>query len=126
MSSSSKYSFTQQIITLLTEKKIDPEQGLKSWWMTPSSKSGMRLTADGFEIFCRYQEFHTFETDDCLNKPRNLILLDRKMDCPYFIKRKSSHKFVLFIFGSQQAMMATLYGDIQKFLDSLSLQQSTS
>lgn len=52
--------------------------------------------------------------------PRNLITLDRKMTCPYAIVRTKSPRAKLIMFGSKEAVMATLYGDIEMWIQSLS------
>jgi hypothetical protein len=47
-------------------------------------------------------------------------VLDKKLTCPYFIFLGKKPKLVLF--GSKESMMLMLYGDVDKFLHSLSLQ----
>ena len=48
---------------------------------------------------------------------RNLILLlDRKLQAPYYIEIEKKVARRLIMFSSREAMMATLYGDLQTFL----------
>jgi hypothetical protein len=45
------------------------------------------------------------------------MILNRKLDCPYFLKGGKSTRLILF--GSKQAMMYAMYGDMEKFLNYL-------
>ena len=50
---------------------------------------------------------------------KNLIALDRRMTCPYYmVNNRKLNKLVMF--GSKEAMMAVLHGDMQRFITSLS------
>jgi hypothetical protein len=42
------------------------------------------------------------------------MTLNRKLDCPHYLKAGKTPKLI--IFGSQQAIMYAMYGDLEKFL----------
>jgi hypothetical protein len=73
------------------------------------------------QIFCNKLEFdsYTYDIDPVVLTPKNLILLDRYLTCPYYLtcSRNDSR---LVLFGSKEAMMAALHGDMQRFINSLS------
>jgi hypothetical protein len=46
--------------------------------------------------------------------PGRLLTLDRKLTCPYYISLGKKPKLLLF--GSREATMYSLYGDIDKFI----------
>jgi hypothetical protein len=46
-----------------------------------------------------------------------LLALDRKITFPYYINFPGQQ---LILFSSREAMLATLYGDLQKFLENYS------
>jgi len=114
-----KSQITQRVLELLPpENCIDFDHACHSWWMDFRPQGGMRLTQAGFDVLTTVGQFETH----CFSIPPavpgwHLITLNRKLDCPYFIK--SGKKPQLFVFGSEQAMMLALYGDLNKWLDFL-------
>lgn len=115
-----KQTITQRILDGLPEDdrpKFD--DALQSWWMNFREGGGMRLTQHGFTAISTFDiETYTFDVPPALpTRPGQLLILDRKLDCPYFIKL--GKKPQLIVFGSQQATMLALYGDLEKFLQYL-------
>jgi hypothetical protein len=47
------------------------------------------------------------------------LLLDRKLQAPYYIEIEKKLARRLIMFSSREAMMATLYGDLKTFLKQL-------
>jgi hypothetical protein len=121
---SSKDAITRQILELLpVGSRIDFEDAYQRWWLDFRPQGGMRLTPAGFDTLCAVGEFqtHCFNVPPALLvTPRHLITLNRKLDCPYFIK--TGKKPQLLVLGSEQAMMLALYGDLNKWLDFLQRQ----
>ena len=80
----------------------------------------MRLTAVGYQVFVTRLELENYGYDipDPLIFNKRLILqLDRKMQMPYYIHAvKGIPKRVIF-FGSREAVMVNLYGNLQQFVD---------
>jgi hypothetical protein len=96
------------------------DEALQSWWQNIREDGGLRLTDIGYHVFSNYLELssYTFELPERLLIPRNLIALDRHMTSPYYIVNNRKHN-KLVMFGSKEAMMAALHGDMQKFITSL-------
>jgi hypothetical protein len=62
---------------------------------------------------------YSFELPEKLLTPKNLLAMDRRMTCPYYmVNNRKLNKIIMF--GSKEAMMATLHGDMQRFITSLS------
>ena len=80
----------------------------------------MRLTGPGFLAFVKdfNLEHYEYSIDDPMIFNQHMILdLDRKMQMPYYISAiKGIPKKIVF-FGSREAVMVNLYGNLQQFLD---------
>lgn len=116
----SKLAITEKLLAELPEsQRPHLYQAMHSWWMNFRDGGGMRLTTAGFEVF-NASNFETYAFDASpalVTKPRHLLTLDKKLDCPYYIKIGNTPRIVLF--GSQQAMMLAMYGDLEKWIDFL-------
>tara|TARA_R110002111_G_scaffold228583_2_gene289971 strand:- start:332 stop:697 length:366 start_codon:yes stop_codon:yes gene_type:complete len=113
-----KKKLTKTLIALhfdgSTESSLDYKTALHSWWYNTRDTGGMRLTSTGFQILKRLKfEYWDFELpDNFARKNKRIILgLDRKLQFPYFYGQKR-----LSFFGSQEAMMANLTGDLEGWL----------
>jgi hypothetical protein len=49
-----------------------------------------------------------------------LLMLDRKLQMPYYIVVKKKLPVKIVMFGSREAMLARLYGSLDKFLENYS------
>ena len=96
-------------------------EAMATWWQNIREDGGLRLTDVGYFVFENNLELdsYTFELPEKLLTPRNLLALDRRIPSPYYIVNNRRHNKIV-MFGSREAMMATLHGDIQKFITSLS------
>ena len=97
------------------------DEAMVTWWQNIRDDGGLRLTYEGFYVFENLLELssYTFELPEKLLTPKNLLALDRRMTCPYYmVNNRKLNKLVMF--GSREAMMATLHGDMQRFITSLS------
>ena len=106
-------------------KQLDPELGitvetaLSLWWYNLRAGGGMRLTQAGYETFTRLLKLEHYDYN---LKPFDLnskiiIAMDRRLQQPYYIVTKKMMPMQIVFFGSKEAMMANLYGDIKKFID---------
>ena len=116
-----KRKLTEELINLLPdEQRISTESALPAWWYNIRRNGGMRLTALGYQIFVERLELehYSYSIDDPLLFNQTTILkLDRKMQMPYYISAvKGIPKHIVF-FGSREAVMVNLYGNLQQFLD---------
>jgi len=116
----SKHHVTQQVLANLPDsERIGFDEAMMSWWMNFRQGGGMRLTEAGYTaLACCDLETYTFDVHPGL--PRRLgqlLILDKKLNCPYFIRLGKNPQLVLF--GGEQATMLALYGDLEKFLQYL-------
>ena len=99
-----------------------------TWWANIRPEGGMRLTRHGYEIMHDVLKLESWELDlSNQDDPRHsritkrtVFNLDRKLEWPYFLDfnpRKKTRRIVFF--GSREAMMATMYGDLEKWLASI-------
>lgn len=112
-----KIALTQQLLDQLTWNiKPTLDEALQEWWKNPDSNAGLRLTAEGFFVFGVLEiEHYSFEVPASTPAlPGQLLTLDRKLTCPYYLSLGKRPNLVLF--GSKEAMMYSLYGDITRFL----------
>jgi len=110
-------------IPLEYQQSVD--HAMKTWWANIRRDGGMRLTATGYEMMHDVLKLESWRLDLAAEPRRiftkRLILdLDRKLEWPYYIEvnvRKKIRHMVFF--GSREAMMATMYGDLERWLNSL-------
>jgi hypothetical protein len=115
-----KLILTQELITRYPDAPL-LDEAMVTWWQNIRDDGGLRLTSQGFYVFENLLELesYSFELPEKLLTPNNLIALDRHMASPYYIvNNRKFNKLVMF--GSREALMATLHGDMQRFIKSLS------
>ena len=107
------------------------EQAMITWWANIRRDGGMRLTHHGYEIMHGILKIESWALDlsatwadsnlfQARVTKKTILDLDRKLEWPYYLDfnaRKKSRRIVFF--GSREAMMATMYGDLERWLDSL-------
>ena len=113
----------------LTEElvgQLDPKLGytvkrsMHTWWFNIRNAGGMRLTNTGYHVFCNELDIAQYEFP--INDPHEfnqqmVLEMDSKLQMPYYIHTvKGIPKKVVF-FGSQEAVMVNLYGNLKKYLD---------
>jgi len=98
---------------------------MRTWWANIRRTGGMRLTDLGYQMLHDVLKLESWELDlrdhERVVFTKRLILdLDHKLEWPYFIEvnMKKKRRRIVF-FGSREAMMATMYGDIERWLASL-------
>ena len=80
----------------------------------------MRLTSTGFDTFVKKLELehYSYPIDNPMLFNHETILdLDRKMQMPYYIHATKGVPKQIVFFGSKEAVMVNLYGNLQQFLD---------
>jgi len=105
---------TRHIISLLGEDKPEYKSALHSWWYNTRENGGMRLTSTGFAVLSKlkFEYWDYVLPDNFARKNKRVLLgLDRKLQFPYYYRQKR-----LSFFGSQEAMMANLTGDLESWL----------
>ena len=114
-----KCALTRELITRYPDAPSLDEARV-TWWQNIRVDGGLRLTYEGFYVFENLLELssYSFDLPEKLLTPKNLIALDRHMTCPYYmVNNRKLNK--LMMFGSREAMMAVLHGDLQRFINSL-------
>jgi hypothetical protein len=116
-----KKKLTQQLLNLLPDDQHPGVQDvLPIWWYNLRKNGGMRLTSTGYTVFSQVLELENYEfsIQDPLKFNQHTILnLDRKLKMPYYIHAVKGVPQKIVFFGSREAMMANLYGDLFKFLE---------
>lgn len=101
--------------------QLSVKQAMHTWWFNIRNQGGLRLTGIGYTVFCDCLdlEYYKFEiTDPKEFTQRVMLMLDKKLQMPYYIEiTKGIPKRVIF-FGSKEAVMVNLYGNLTKFLKS--------
>ena len=115
-----KYKLTQELVQHLSDPyKITEAEALATWWFNLRRNGGLRLTKTGYETFTKQLELehYDYNVEPFSINGRMIIALDRKLQQPWFIVTHKMMPRTLVFFGSKEAMMANLYGDLKKFLD---------
>lgn len=116
-----KRKLTEELIALLPDdQRISVASAMPSWWHNIRRNGGMRLTTLGYQTFVEDLELEHYSYP--IDNPRIfnqqfVLALDRKMQMPYYIHAAKGVPKQIIFFGSQEAMMANLYGNLQQFLD---------
>ena len=115
-----KLKLVETVITQLPDgHSIDAKTAMKVWFYNIRANGGLRLTELGYFTFKKVAEiesyrmeidFHTFDR-------MTILKLDRKLQMPYYIEVKKKIATAIIFFGSREAMLAQLYGNLNKFLD---------
>ena len=116
-----KRHITQELINLLPEdNRISVDSAIPAWWYNLRKNGGMRLTNTGYRVLTEDLELEHYEysiMDPVVFNQQLILKMDRKLQTPYYIHAvKGVPKKVVF-FGSREAVMANLYGNLEQFLD---------
>ena len=116
MNQALRVEVTQAVIDQLAEeRRPSMDQALHLWWQNFSRSGGLRLTQAGYEAFTEVTQSWCFDMPlGFLTKPAHLLILDKKITCPYFL-RLGKHPQII-VFGSKTAMMLALYQDPEKWV----------
>lgn len=116
-----KRKLTEELIALLPDQqRVNLESALPSWWFNLRRNGGMRLTSTGYQTLAEDLELehYSYNIDDPHTFNKQLILkLDRKMQMPYYIHAVKGIPKKIIFFGSKEAVMVNLYGNLKQFLD---------
>jgi hypothetical protein len=116
-----KRKLTQELLALLPEEKVlTLDQALPIWWFNLRKNGGMRLTGPGHQAFVKDLELEHYEyaiDNPLLFNQQTILDLDRKLQMPYYISATKGIPKKIVFFGSQEAVMVNLYGNLKKFLD---------
>ena len=121
-----KLSITLGLLEQLPETDREPwDQALTTWWANIRPEGGLRLTRHGYDVLHERLKLESWSLDlstqvtGAISK-RLILDLDHKLEWPYYLDfnpRKKTRRIVFF--GSREALMATMYGDLEKWLSSI-------
>ena len=116
-----KRKLTEELVRqLYPDSGITVRRAMHTWWFNIRKNGGMRLTGPGYAVFTEQLDLARYEwpIQDPHQFNQHVILdLDRKMQMPYYISATKGIPKKIVFFGSREAVMVNLYGDLQKFLD---------
>lgn len=106
------------------------EESLRRWWQTGARSDGLRLTEIGDWSF-RVAEIEFYQYDfkpKAVESYHSYILdLNKKLKCPYYlgVNKQEGKKSVPYIrlYDSKIAMMLSLYGDLDSYLNSIKVRK---
>jgi hypothetical protein len=120
-----KKKLTEELIALLPEEDCAGlSHTIHAWWFNTRRNGGMRLTALGYRAFVEDLdlEHYSYPIDNpMLFNQQTILKLDRKMQMPYYIHAVKGIPKQIVFFGSREAVMVNLYGNLNKFLDNYQL-----
>ena len=118
-----KQKLTEQLVKqLYPDSGITVKRAMRTWWFNIRKNGGMRLTGLGYTVFTENLDLARYEWPiaDALTFNQHVILaLDRKLHMPYYISSTKGIPKKIVLFGSQEAVMVNLYGDLGRWLDSI-------
>lgn len=115
-----KNKLTAELVKLLPEPYVVTEAEARAiWWFNIKRTGGMRLTKIGYDVFVNQLELERYEysVDPFVINSRMILALDRRLQHPWFLKTSKMMPKTIVFFGSKEAMMVNLYGDLKRFLD---------
>lgn len=114
-----KLKLTQTVLSQLpADHDMDVNVAMKTWWYNIRAHGGLRLTELGYFTFKRIVDLESYSMEiNWTTFDRTTILnLDRKLQMPYYIEVRKKIPVNIVFFGAKEAMLARLYGDLDKFL----------
>jgi len=116
-----KVIVTQEMLNAVPEKHYDFRTALLKWWINSRRNGGLRLTRSGFGLLDKMDySSYTFQATH-LTTPKNLLTLDKNLECPYYIDGIGGPKSQIILLGGREAMMIKLYGNFNSYLATLPL-----
>lgn len=111
----------EMLKTFPTDSQYDLRTALIKWWINSREAGGLRLTSAGFNLLStmNYANYEFNATE--LTTSKNLLILDQKLECPYYIKGLGSLNSKITLLGNKEAMLINLYGNFNSYLATLSL-----
>lgn len=105
--------FLQNLDQEITDSNVKSYSSL--WWKNTREKNtgGLRLTDEGFDLLTSL-DIETYEIGlpkDMLITSQIIIFLDKFIDCPYYLTKKS-----IFVTSDKKAVELSLFaGDLRKY-----------
>lgn len=115
-----KIELTRQLVEQLPPGSWTVDQARITWWYNFRDGGGMRLTKSGYDAFVNELEIENYQYD-IPKKAKftygTVLALDKRLQSPYYLARDKGAFVKIVFFGSKEAVLVNLYGDIEKFLN---------
>lgn len=116
-----KLELTRVLVSQLPEnRRISEDQARRTWWVNIRRTGGLRLTDEGYAALVMDLDLERYEMEieDPAKFQQKLILrMDRRLQMPYYVLFEKRIPRKVMFFGSREAMLAKLYGDLERFLE---------
>lgn len=111
-----KQELTAKVLDLLGQQTgYNFESAMLLWWQDNRDCGGMRLTVSGHEQFAAAGLEHwRYDIQSFVPTPTALLVLKRHLTMPYYLQVGKKHSVTFY--GSREALMFALYGDIDRFV----------
>jgi|688.fasta_scaffold119884_6 hypothetical protein len=107
-------TLTENVLNALPpDHKVDLKTAKLTWWQNPTKHGGYRLSSQGFQVFAKILDIQHWTIRLPNVNIKLLQTLDKKVPSPYYIDVKKKE---VKMFGSKEAMMASLHGDVERWL----------
>lgn len=125
-----KEQITSKVIEQLPEamRIFTVDECMRRWWQTGSSGTTLRLSDMGDTMF-RVAEIEFYQYDFNISVGDNwhstILELSKKLKCPYYMGvnksegPQSKRKPYIRLYDSKIAMMVSLYGDFNSYINSI-------
>ena len=116
-----KTDYTKKILDYLPDNlRMPDDEALRTFWQDPRPDSGYRLTHAGYQALKLLDlEHYSFDIPSATPaNPNTLLVLNKKLTCPYFIGLGKNPCIVFF--GAKEATLYSLYGEVNRFVNSIS------
>ena len=118
-----KIELTRQLVEKLPPGSWTADQARITWWYNFRDGGGMRLTKHGYDAFVHELDIEYYEfsiPEKTKFNQKTILALDRRLQMPYYLQREKHRISKLVFFGSREAVLVNLYGDLEKFLENYS------
>jgi hypothetical protein len=116
-----KHELTRILVAQLPEnRRITEETARLTWWINIRRTGGLRLSNEGYAALVMDLDIERYEVDipDPTKFQQKIVLrMDRKLQMPYYIYFEKRIPRKVMFFGSKEAMLAKLYGDLERFME---------
>jgi hypothetical protein len=116
-----KLELTRVLVSQLPEnRRISEDQARRTWWINIRRTGGLRLTDEGYTALVMDLDLERYEMEieDPAKFQQKLILrMDRRLQMPYYVLFEKRIPRKVMFFGSREAMLAKLYGNLERFLE---------
>jgi|694.fasta_scaffold110969_6 hypothetical protein len=115
-----KQEFTLRVLTQLPAgHSWDINSAMTHWWKDVRPNSGLRLSTQGHEILqdLKIESWEFKMPSGTPARPQHLVVLNRCVTRPYYLNIGKNVNITFY--GSKEATMFSLYGDIDRFVNAL-------